>query len=337
MKAIQPNLVQTLENNPAFIHGGPFANIAHGCNSVMATRTALKLADYVVTEAGFGADLGAEKFFDIKCRAAGLKPSAAVIVATIRALKMHGGVAKDALGKPNVEALKKGCANLGRHIDNVKQFGVPVVVAINHFTSDTAEEIAAVQEFARSHGVEAILCEHWAKGSEGTEELAQAVVRLCESGAAQFAPLYEDELPLWEKINADRHAHLPRRGGGRRQEDPRPAARMGQGRLQPLPRLHGEDAIFLLHRPESARRADPPRRADPRGAAFRRRRLRRGDLRGDHDHARPAEGAGGGDDPARRGRAGGGAVLWRAYVPQRNGSQRARHWPSDDVSHGNLT
>jgi len=200
-KAIQPNLVQTLENNPAFIHGGPFANIAHGCNSVMATRTALKLAEYVVTEAGFGADLGAEKFFDIKCRAAGLRPSAAVIVATIRALKMHGGVARDALGKPDVEALKKGCANLGRHIDNVKQFGVPAVVAINRFTSDTEEEIAAIQEFAQSHGVEAILCEHWAKGSEGTEELARAVVRLVESGAAQFAPLYESELPLWEKIS----------------------------------------------------------------------------------------------------------------------------------------
>lgn len=200
MKAIQPNLVQTLENNPAFIHGGPFANIAHGCNSVMATRTALKLADYVVTEAGFGADLGAEKFFDIKCRSAGLNPSAAVIVATVRALKMHGGVAKDALGKANVEALKKGCANLGRHIDNVKQFGVPVVVAINHFTSDTAEEVAAIQEFAHSHGVEAVLCQHWAKGSEGTEELARSVVRLVESGAAQFSPLYPSEMPLWEKI-----------------------------------------------------------------------------------------------------------------------------------------
>ncbi len=201
MKAMQPNLVQTLENNPAFIHGGPFANIAHGCNSVMATKTALKLADYVVTEAGFGADLGAEKFFDIKCRAAGLKPSAAVIVATVRALKMHGGVAKDALSKPNVEALKKGCANLGRHVDNVKQFGVPVVVAINNFTTDTKEEIAAVQEFAKSHGVEAILCEHWANGSAGTEALAKAVVKLAESGAAQFSPLYEDELSLWEKIN----------------------------------------------------------------------------------------------------------------------------------------
>jgi formate--tetrahydrofolate ligase len=200
MKAIQPNLVQTLENNPAFIHGGPFANIAHGCNSVMATKTALKLADYVVTEAGFGADLGAEKFFDIKCRAAGLKPSAAVIVATIRALKMHGGVSKDALTKPDFEAVRKGAANLGRHIDNVKQFGVPAIVAINRFVADTDEEIAAAKEFARSHGVEAILCEHWAKGSEGTEELAHAVVKLCESGASQFAPLYEDDLPLWEKI-----------------------------------------------------------------------------------------------------------------------------------------
>jgi formate--tetrahydrofolate ligase len=200
MKAMQPNLVQTLENNPAFIHGGPFANIAHGCNSVVATKAALKLADYVVTEAGFGADLGAEKFFDIKCRAAGLKPSAAVIVATVRALKMHGGVAKDGLGKANVEAVKKGAANLGRHIDNVKQFGVPVVVAINRFVSDTAEEIAAVQDFAKSHGVEAILCEHWAKGSEGTEALARAVVALAESGAAQFAPLYDLDLPLFEKV-----------------------------------------------------------------------------------------------------------------------------------------
>jgi formate--tetrahydrofolate ligase len=201
MKAIQPNLVQTLENNPAFIHGGPFANIAHGCNSVMATKTALKLADYVVTEAGFGADLGAEKFFDIKCRSAGLRPSAAVIVATVRALKMHGGLAKDALGKHDVEALKKGAANLGRHIDNVKQFGVPVVVAINRFGTDRDDEIAAIQEFTRSHGVEAILCEHWAKGSEGTEELAQAVVRLVETGSAQFSPLYDSKLSLWEKIN----------------------------------------------------------------------------------------------------------------------------------------
>ena len=199
-EAMQPNLVQTLENNPAFIHGGPFANIAHGCNSVVATKTALKLADYVVTEAGFGADLGAEKFFDIKCRKAGLAPSAAVIVATIRALKMNGGIGKDDLGKENVEALKKGCANLGRHIENVKQFGVPVVVAINHFVTDTDAEVAAIQEYAREQGVEAILCQHWAKGSEGTEELARKVVEMVDGDTAQFAPLYDDDLPLFEKI-----------------------------------------------------------------------------------------------------------------------------------------
>jgi formate--tetrahydrofolate ligase len=167
---------------------------------VLATKTALKLADYVVTEAGFGADLGAEKFFDIKCRAGGLKPEACVIVATVRALKMHGGAAKDDLKRENVEALRKGAANLGRHIDNVKQFGVPVVVAINRFVSDTEAEIEAVQAFTRTHGVDAILCEHWAKGSEGTEDLARAVVRLAESGSVQFSPLYENDLPLWEKI-----------------------------------------------------------------------------------------------------------------------------------------
>ena len=155
----------------------------------------------MVTEAGFGADLGAEKFFDIKCRAAGLKPSAAVVVATVRALKMHGGVARDALGKEDVAAVKKGCSNLGRHVDNVKQFGVPVVVAINHFSADTDAEVAAVQEFAKSHGVEAVLCQHWAKGSEGTEDLAKAVVKLVDSGSAQFSPLYEDDVPLWDKIN----------------------------------------------------------------------------------------------------------------------------------------
>ncbi len=201
-KAIQPNLVQTLENNPAFIHGGPFANIAHGCNSVLATRTALKLADYVVTEAGFGADLGAEKFFDIKCRQSGLTPSAAVIVATIRALKMNGGVAKNDLSKENVEALTKGCANLGRHIENVKSFGVPVVVAINRFNTDTMAEIEAIQAYAKTQGVEAVLCEHWGKGSAGTEELAHKVVALAEGPrAAPFKPLYPSEMGLWDKIN----------------------------------------------------------------------------------------------------------------------------------------
>jgi formate--tetrahydrofolate ligase len=198
--AMQPNLVQTLENNPAFVHGGPFANIAHGCNSVIATRTALKLGDYVVTEAGFGADLGAEKFFDIKCRKAGLKPSAAVIVATVRAMKMNGGVAKADLGPENVEAVQKGCPNLGRHIANVKSFGVPVVVAINHFATDTDAEVAAVRAYAAEQGAEAILCKHWAMGSAGIEDLARKVVELAEGGTANFAPLYPDEMPLFQKI-----------------------------------------------------------------------------------------------------------------------------------------
>ncbi|MGN6465875.1 MAG: formate--tetrahydrofolate ligase [Rhizobiaceae bacterium] len=199
--AMQPNLVQTLENNPAFVHGGPFANIAHGCNSVVATTTALKLADYVVTEAGFGADLGAEKFFDIKCRKAGLKPAAAVIVATVRAMKMNGGVKKEDLGKENVEAVRKGAPNLGRHIENVRQFGVPAVVAINHFHSDTEAELQALKDYVASMGEEAILCRHWAEGSKGTEELARKVAALAESGASQFAPLYPDDMPLFEKIN----------------------------------------------------------------------------------------------------------------------------------------
>lgn len=198
--AMQPNLVQTLENNPAFVHGGPFANIAHGCNSVIATKTALKLADYVVTEAGFGADLGAEKFFDIKCRKAGLTPSAAVIVATVRALKMNGGVKKEDLGAEDVTALTRGCANLGRHIANVRRFGVPVVVAINHFTSDTEAEIAAVKDYASRHGVDAILCRHWAEGGVGIEELAQRVAEMADGGQADFRPLYPDDMPLMEKI-----------------------------------------------------------------------------------------------------------------------------------------
>ncbi|RRH75468.1 formate--tetrahydrofolate ligase [Falsigemmobacter faecalis] len=199
--AMQPNLVQTLEHNPAFVHGGPFANIAHGCNSVIATRTALKLGDYVVTEAGFGADLGAEKFFNIKCRKAGLKPAAVVLVATVRALKMNGGVARADLGLENVAAVQAGSANLGRHIENLRSFGVPVVVAINHFHSDTEAEIAAVQACAAGLGVEAILCRHWAEGGAGAEALAQRVAALADSGAAQFAPLYGDDLSLWDKIN----------------------------------------------------------------------------------------------------------------------------------------
>jgi formate--tetrahydrofolate ligase len=197
--AIAPNLVQTLENNPAFIHGGPFANIAHGCNTAIATKAALKLADYVVTEAGFGADLGAEKFFDIKCRKAGLKPNAVVIVGTIRALKMHGGVAKEDLGKENVEALKKGAANLARHIENVKKFGVTPIVALNRFVADTDAELAAIRQLCAELGTEAFECNHWAEGGAGTEKLAHAVVALCEK-PNNFAPLYPDEMPLWDKV-----------------------------------------------------------------------------------------------------------------------------------------
>ena len=199
-EAMQPNLVQTLEHNPAFIHGGPFANIAHGCNSVIATKSAMKLSEYVITEAGFGADLGAEKFFDIKCRKAGLAPKCVVLVATIRALKMNGGVAKEDLGAENVDAVRQGAANLQRHIENIKQFGVPVVVAINHFITDSDAEVAEVKKQSEAVGVEAILCQHWEKGSQGTTELAQAVVSMCEADYAQFAPLYADEMPLFEKI-----------------------------------------------------------------------------------------------------------------------------------------
>jgi formate--tetrahydrofolate ligase len=203
--AFQPNLVQTIEGNPAFVHGGPFANIAHGCNSVAATRTALKLADYVVTEAGFGADLGAEKFFDIKCRKAGLSPSAAVLVATVRALKMHGGVPKDQLAREDLEALRRGVVNLGRHIGNLRKFGVPVVVGINHFVTDTEAEHAMLREVcAGEYGVEAITCQHWAKGSAGIEPLARAVAALADAPRQPsdrgFRPLYSDELPLWDKM-----------------------------------------------------------------------------------------------------------------------------------------
>lgn len=198
--ALAPNLVQTLEHNPAIIHGGPFANIAHGCNSVIATKAALKMADYVVTEAGFGADLGAEKFFNIKCRSAGLHPDAAVIVATARALKMHGRVPKTELAGENLEALREGCSNLARHIENVKSFGVPVVVAINRFSADTDAEMSIIREVAEQNGVQAVECTHWANGGAGAEDLAREVVELVDSGHANFAPLYPDSMPIWDKI-----------------------------------------------------------------------------------------------------------------------------------------
>ncbi|MEM1303033.1 MAG: formate--tetrahydrofolate ligase, partial [Pseudomonadota bacterium] len=198
--AMQPNLVQTLENNPAFVHGGPFANIAHGCNSVIATTTALKLCDYVVTEAGFGADLGAEKFMNIKCRKAGLAPSVVVCVATVRAMKMNGGVAKTDLGAENVDAVKAGCPNLGRHIENLKSFGVPVVVAINHFVTDTDAEVQAIKDYVATHGAEAILSKHWEFGSEGSADLARKVAELADKDSAEFAPLYPDDMSLFEKV-----------------------------------------------------------------------------------------------------------------------------------------
>jgi formate--tetrahydrofolate ligase len=197
--ALQPNLVQTIENNPALMHGGPFANIAHGCNSVMATKTALKLADYVVTEAGFGADLGAEKFFNIKCRKADLRPDAVVLVATIKALKMHGGVAKQDLGAENVAALKDGLKNLGRHLRNLAQFGVPVVVAVNRFTADSDAEVQVVQDYCETFSVHAINCTHWADGGAGATDLAEHVIELADSGTSQFRTLYSDDLPLWDK------------------------------------------------------------------------------------------------------------------------------------------
>jgi formate--tetrahydrofolate ligase len=198
--ALAPNLVQTLENSPAFIHGGPFANIAHGCNSVVATKTALKLGDYVVTEAGFGADLGAEKFMDIKCRKAGLKPDVAVVVATVRALKMHGGVARDQLRTENVAALEAGYANLGRHLENIKSFGVPAVVSVNRFSADTEAEHAKLKELCAAHGAEAVIADHWANGGEGAAPLAEVVARLADSGQSKFQVLYPDEMSLRDKI-----------------------------------------------------------------------------------------------------------------------------------------
>jgi len=197
--AFQPNLVQTLENNPAFIHGGPFANIAHGCNSVVATKAALKLADYVVTEAGFGADLGAEKFFNIKCRKSGLKPDAVVLVATTKALKMHGGIKKDNLGSENVDAVTLGCKNLERHIENIRKFGVPVIVAINDYVTDTEKEQAAIMNYCKNIGVQCKISSHWKKGGEGAADLAEEVVKIADSNSAEFKTLYDNKMSLWDK------------------------------------------------------------------------------------------------------------------------------------------
>ena len=258
--AIAPNLVQTLENNPAFIHGGPFANIAHGCNSVIATTTALKLADYVVTEAGFGADLGAEKFFDIKCRSAGLSPDAVVLVATIRALKMHGGVEKDDLGKENVQAVADGCSNLARHISNLKSYGVPVVVAINRFDADTDAEVQQVRETAAELGSTAIDCTHWANGGAGTEELAQHVVKMIDEETSEFTTLYPDDMPLWDKMRTIAQTSIYGADDiSADQESTRPDRATAGLRLRFVADLCGQDPVQLFDRSDAQRSAQRAR------------------------------------------------------------------------------
>ena len=310
--ALMPNLVQTLEGTPAFVHGGPFANIAHGCNSVLATTTALKLARIVVTEAGFGADLGAEKFFDIKCRKAGLRPAAAVVVATVRALKMHGGVDKGELGREDLAALERGMANLARHVENLGTFGVPVVVAVNRFATDTEAELDAVLAHCRERlGVDAHVCEHWARGGAGIQPLAESVAALCDRPDAgdSFAPLYPDSMPLWEKVRTIatriyRAGEVTAERRVRQQIDDYEA--MG---LRPPADLRRQDPVQLRHRPHRPWRARGPRHRRARGAPVRRCRVRRRHLRRDHDHARPAAHAGGRGHQAGRCRPGRRAVL----------------------------
>ena len=286
--ALAPNLVQTLENNPALIHGGPFANIAHGCNSVIATRAALKLADYVVTEAGFGADLGAEKFFDIKCRKAGLAPDCAVIVATIRALKMHGGVARKDLGAENLEALADGMANLARHVRNVQGYDVPAVVAINRFSADTEAERALVAEACAEMSVKAVECDHWAMGGAGCEALAHEVVGTIEATPSSFQPLYPDELTLWEKIETVAKRIYGADGISadakvRKQLDDLQAGGFGHFPVCMAKTQYSFSADAALKNAPSGFEVPIPR-----GQAFGRRRVRGGGLRRDHDHARPA-------------------------------------------------
>ena len=301
-EALAPNLVQTLEGTPAFIHGGPFANIAHGCNSVLATTTALKLADYVVTEAGFGADLGGEKFIDIKCRKAGIEPACAVLVATIRALKMHGGVKKEDLKTENLKALEAGMSNLKRHVENVQKFGIVPVISINRFSADTEAEIKLVEETCKSLGVEALMADHWAMGGEGAANVAKAVVEVAESGKSKLKFLYPDDMPLLEKIRtiakeiyrAERHF--------RGQVGARSARQFRGHGLRQIPDLRRQDAVQLLDQSGPQRRADRSRHQCARRAAVRRRRIRGCDLRRDHDHAGPAQGAGRRRDRRRAGR-----------------------------------
>ena len=322
--ALKPNLVQTLEHTPAFIHGGPFANIAHGCNSVTATRMALKLGDYAVTEAGFAADLGAEKFLDIKCRMAGLKPSAVVIVATVRALKYHGGVAKADLNKEDLEALERGLPNLLQHVDNIKNvYGLPCVVAVNAFPTDTAAELALVEKRCSELGVNVALSEVWAKGGEGGKALAEEVVRLCEQpNSFRFA--YDLDGSIEEKL--DTICRRVYRADGvaltAAAKKAGPAAH-GPGLRRPA-HLHGQDPVLLLRRPGPAGGPQGLHRhgAEPEGV--RRRRLHRGPHRRHHDHARAAEGPGGGEDRRGRGRQDHRTVLRGMVMPAGGGPPQVR-------------
>ena len=310
-EALAPNLVQTLENNPVFIHGGPFANIAHGCNSVLATKTALKLADYVVTEAGFGADLGAEKFFDIKCRKAGIAPSAVVIVATVRALKMHGGVAKDDLKAENAAAVAKGCENLKQHIENVNKFGVPAVVAVNKFVTDTDAEVAEVQKAAESMGTKAFLCTHWADGGKGTEQLAHHVVKVIDEGKANFKPLYPDDMKLRDKVKTIAQEIYRAADIACDATRGNPIQGFRSRGVRPFSGLHGEDAVFVLDRSGEARRPHGSHRADPRAAVIGRRGVCCRRHGRNHDDARLAASTGCRVDTHRRQRADSRAVLRR--------------------------
>ena len=309
--ALSPNLVQTFEGTPAFIHGGPFANIAHGCNSVLATTTALKLCDYVVTEAGFGADLGGEKFLDIKCRKTGLAPDCAVLVATIRALKMHGGVKKEDLKTENLKALEAGMANLARHVENMQKFGIPPVISINRFSADTDAEMALVREHAKKLGVVALMADHWAEGGKGAVDVAREVVKVVDAGKGKLKLLYPDDMPLLEKIRTiakeiyrakDIAADKPVRDQ---------LAQFEQMGLRQSPGLHRQDPVQLLDYRRPQGRADGSRHPRARGAALRRCGVRRGDLRRDHDHAGAAKGAGGKLHRPRRRRPHHRAVLMR--------------------------
>ena len=312
--ALSPNLVQTLEGTPAFIHGGPFANIAHGCNSVLATTTALKLADYVVTEAGFGADLGGEKFLDIKCRKTGLSPDCAVLVATIRALKMHGGVKKEDLKTENLKALEAGMANLARHVENVQKFGIVPVVSINRFSADTDAEIELVKNACAKLGVEALMADHWAEGGEGAADVARAVVKVIDSGKSKLKLLYPDDMPLFEKIRTIAKEIYRAKDISADKSVRDQLASFEQHGLRQAAGLHRQDAVQLLHQRRHQGRAQRSHDQRARGAALGRRRVRGGDLRRDHDHAGPAAGAGRRLDRRRR-RTGGSSGCSRASSP----------------------